>query len=438
MKTYKSFLILILSGLSLGQLSASKPEVSIITDSKSWSETFDVNAGAQVNLSCRESDVNITTWDQNTVEVKVTLVVEAYEQDELEKLFKAFAPSISGSSSEVNIKNPDGVSETVNNNKTRIKINNEVIKVKSYRYKINIKMPKLNHLNARVRFSIVNLGKHAGRVNLELYECSVDAAELNSDEAKIDIKFSKGVMGSARTMKLQTYESELDFDTVRTLNMDAKFSKINFQQVRDSRVNAYESDVDLGFTRTVKLKHNFGSFKMGDATSVELDVYEMKFVAGNVQMVDISSGRFSKITFGATKHLDVQAAYESEISVAETDSLTIDARFCKVHVGRLNQVFIAKSYESDFQLNNVRSGFRKIEIDGRFTNADIHLLGKERYQLEAEMSFGDLAIPTEDNSRIKISKVGTNLKASSYPEDSSSNSKIRLKGYETDVKIERL
>ena len=122
---------------------------SVITDSRSWSQTFDVNQDADLNLRCRESDVKVETWDKNVVEVNVTLTVEAYDQEELDKMLEMFEPNISGNSSGVNVQNPDCTSEESNGKRTKIRINNQIIKVKSYRYKIDIKMPESNHLNAR-------------------------------------------------------------------------------------------------------------------------------------------------------------------------------------------------------------------------------------------------------------------------------------------------
>ncbi len=418
-------------------LMAETSKKSTVTETKTWEKNFDVNSSAQVNLTCRQSDLSISTWDQNVVDVKITLTVEAYDPEEINRLVEAFEPSISGNANGVSIQNPDCVSETITHNKTRVKINNEVIKVKRYRYTIDIKMPELNHLDAKIRFSTVNLGSHKGRVNLAIYECELNAAKMSPPEAQIDIKFSNGNIGSAKAMTLNAYECQLGASAVKSLKMDCKFSEIVFNQVVDSEVSAYESDIDLGITNSVRLKHNFGKVSISEANNLELTAYEMKLLAGRIDHVTITSGKFSKITLGSTKSLNVVSAYESDFLVSSTESLKINSRFCKIDIGSLSQSLDTRSYESEFRINNISADFEHIIVDARFTSMELNLKGNKGYQLEANMSFGGMEIPASDLSGIKINKGGSKYVARGYALNQNDNSQIKVKGYETNIRILR-
>jgi hypothetical protein len=412
-------------------------EKAVITDSKTWTKSFTVNTDAQLNLRCRESDVKITTWDQNRVEVSVTLSVEAFDQEELDKMLEAFAPNISGNLSGVNIQNPDCTSEQVTNRHTKIKINNQIIKVKSYRYNFNIKMPRLNHLSAKTRFSIVDLGNHKGNVNLELYECTINASEINTPSGNMDLKFSQGILGSARELKLNTYESDLSLDVVRILTMDAKFSDLEFEQVRDARVTAYESDLDLGITHTVELKHNFGSFEITEAQQVTLTAYEMTFDADFVSNLIIPNGRFSKIKVGKNNKLEVPAAYESELLIGETGEISMNARFCKLDVGQLRSSLELESYETQVKVDEVSNGFSLLQLDARFTDAEFILANDQQYKLQADISFGSIEIPEADIEGILIDRERSNFRAAGATGNYTGETIVRVRGYETTVKLRK-
>ena len=409
----------------------------IITDSKTWTRSFAVNKDADLNLRCRESDVNISTWDRNEIEVNVTLTVEAYEQEELDKMLEFFEPNISGNASGVNVQNPDCTSEEVRNKRTKIKINNQIIKVKKYRYQFDIKMPETNDLNANTRFSIVKLGSHRAKVTLEFYECTIEADQINMSEGVCDLKFCKGSLGAANELRLNTYESDLSLRDMGKLNMDAKFSELKFDRVHEAKVTAYESVIDLGINHTADIKHNFGSLSMAESQSLNLTAYEMSLTAGRIKVLKIPNGRFSKIKVGKTISAEITTAYESDITITESESIEIDARFCKLDVGELKYSFQGESYESDIHIHQISPELSSIELDARFSSAHFRMAENQQYQLEADISFGGIKIPEVDMSGIRIDKQQSNFRANGGSQNYTGDTRIRISGYETNVVLSK-
>lgn len=435
MKMNRHLIIGLIAALGLTSVNAANPARSTITESKTWTKSFEVNGDADLNLRCRESDVNISTWDENRVEVKVTLTVEAYEKEELEKMLTAFEPNISGNRTGVNVQNPDCTSEVVNNKQTKIRINNQIIKVKSYHYRFDIKMPKSNHLNAKTRFSKVKLGNHKGKISLEFYECEVQGEQIESIMGQVDMKFCDGTLGSIKELNINTYESDLTLDQSRILNMDSKFSKLKFSQVRESKITAYESELNLGITHSVHLSQNFGSCVIASAEEVELTAYEMTLEAGRINDFTITNGRFSKIIVGENKSLNVPAAYESDITVNSTSAVMIDARFCKIDIGHLQSSFQLASYESVIHVQEVSAELNYIDIEARFTTAEFKLQPNQGYRLNADLNFGSMEIPARDIDGIRIDRERQRFRAAGGAQGYDGDTRVRVKGYETTVKL---
>ena len=411
-------------------------ERSSITDSQTWEESFTVDENADFKLACRESDVFITTWDQNRVDVKVTLTVEAYEREELDKMLAAFKPSISGSNRGVSVQNPDCISETVTNRQTKIRINNQVIKVKSYRYRFEIRMPASNDLNAKVRFSTIKLGEHRNKVNLELYECEVTGNGINSLETIATLKFCDGTLGAARRMRLNTYESNLTLKTIKSLQSDLKFSNLRFEGITDAEITAYETDLDLGKTNLVRLDHNFGKTEISEARRLRLNAYEMELSLGQIDELIISNGRFSKVDVGKAGYM-FMVGYESSVILNSVDSLELDARFCDVDVGLLQKSLKVSGYESDLRFSLISAQFNKISIDARFTQAELHLAKNSGYQLESNIAYGQLEIPESDLTGIRVERKGNNVKATGRTKDYNGDARVEISGYETKVRLHR-
>lgn len=410
---------------------------STITDSRTWQKSFTVNADADFALSSRESDVRITTWDENRVEVKVTLSVEAYDQEELDKMLRLFEPKILGNAQQVTIEQPSAMQEVVTGNRTRIKINNEVIKVKSYHYSFEIKMPRLNNIDSKNKFSVVTLGNHKGRVNLELYECQLTAGEVDAIETTASIKFSKGALGSARTMTLNTYETALDMRQVRLLTMDAKFSTINFEKLREATITAYESDLNLGVTHTLTINQNFGKLKLTEAQSVTLTSYELQFDAGFISEFKLPSAKFSVINCGKAGPLQVATAYESDFTLGEVASLTMDARFCSVDIDKLSDFMEVTSYQTNLKINEIAPTFSRLRLNGKFTKAQLHLLDDPGYHLSADLNFGRVELPENSLRGMKVEHEGNRFRAAGSTSGYSGTARIDITGFQTTVVLEQ-
>ena len=407
-----------------------------ISDTKTWNKTFEVNTNAQFNLLTRESDITIATWDQNRVEVTITLTVEAFEQEEIDKLFAALAPSMEGSSNEVSITNPACVQQIISTPKRmRLKINNEIIKVKDYHFSYNIKMPATNHINLKNRFGNVSFGSHQGKVDIELYECDFRGSGINSLATAASLKFSDGNLGASRDMKLSTYESDIALNRAERLNLNAKFSEIKFLSVRDAEINAYESDLNLGITNSVVAKQNFGTLIIAEAKTLSLTSYELTFESVSIDKLTMPSTKFSKITCGTVGELNIGAAYENRMTFGEVVSLEMEAKFSHMDIGKLEKFAIVKGYELNLYVGHVSNTFSMVDLNAKFSNASFSFEGSPGYSLKANLSYGNLEFPNENLEDLKVDKKGNSVNVSGKTKGYTGTSVISLSGYETDVSI---
>ncbi|WP_417592527.1 hypothetical protein [Owenweeksia hongkongensis] len=409
---------------------------STITDTKVIKKTFDVNADAQFNLTGREADINITTWNQNKVEVTVTIIVEAFEQEELDKMLDALVPNITGSRTNVTVESPPcGQQETVIGNRRRIKMNNEVYKIKSYRFKYDIKMPATNHVNLKNRFGNVNMDRHTAMVDLELYECELKGSGINSLSTVANLRFTDGSLGSTKALDLKIYEGDVILQEATAMTLDCKFSNFNITRVQDANLSAYESNVDLGVTNIVSAKQNFGKLKIAEAKVLNLKSYELKLEAGQVETLNFSDCKFSKFSFGQAGKVTVTSAYECTMTIGQLQSITIDAKFSTLNIGQLETSVVLTGYESSLNIGSVSKNFTKLSVDGKFCSANINLSKGAGYTLNADLSFGSLQFPKENMENLKVNKEGNKVSVSGKTRGYNGNTSISLKGYETSVNL---
>lgn len=438
MKTWIHYLKIILAAATIVftlPLSA-KDFRSTITDTKVIKKSFDVNADAQFNISSREADINITTWNQNKVEVTVTITVEAFEQEELDKMLDALTPNITGSRTNVTVESPPcGQQEIVIGNRRRIKMNNEVYKIKSYRFQYDIRMPSSNHINLKNRFGDVNMDKHTARVDIELYECELKGSGINSSSTVANLRFTDGSLGSAKALNLKIYEGEVMLGEATTMTLDCKFSKVNILRARDVNLSAYESKVDLGVTNIVSAKQNFGKLKIAEAKVLTLKSYELDLEMGSAETITLSDSKFSKITCGQAGKVNITSAYECTMTFGQLQSMSVDAKFSSLNIGQLESSVILTGYESSLNIGMVTKNFTKISVDGKFCSANIVLNKDLGYALNANLSFGTIEFPKEKMENLKVDKSGNKITVSGKTRGYTGSSTITVKGYETSVNL---
>lgn len=402
-----------------------------IEDSRTYHKTFNVNADANFFLNSREAEVHISTWSQNTVDVKVTITVEAFDKEDLEKAFKAFQVSIIGSKENVTVK---GLSKIKNytsfGNKVRIRTDDDNFKIKNYSYHYEVRVPETNNLNVKNRFGKVFLGTHRAKVDLELYECNVMAKQIDAEEARFTIKFSKGELGKAANTVIEAYEGTVDMLAAEELNLSAKFSTFSLDEGRNAVIEAYESKVSLPDMNELSLSHSFGNLKMGTANKVKLKQYEQHFEALDINELLAESSKFSSIKAEHVKQVDLRDVYETRVELSQADDCSIAAKFSNIKIESLGKNYVLQGYETHTKIMRVLSNFNTIAINGKFMSNTITLNSKLTYSLSADLTFGTLDYPEGTIQETSYQKRSNGFSMSGTATAGAGTSKISLEGYE--------
>ncbi|MBN4066127.1 hypothetical protein JYT51_02225, partial [Candidatus Amoebophilus asiaticus] len=85
MKTFKSRLLPIIV-LTFSFLSTYSSDVKFEEFSKHWSETFEVNKDALLQITNKYGNIHITTWDKNIIEIEVDATVDVKSEKQAIRL----------------------------------------------------------------------------------------------------------------------------------------------------------------------------------------------------------------------------------------------------------------------------------------------------------------------------------------------------------------
>lgn len=410
---------------------------STVSDTRIITKSFDVNADALVQLLARESEVKVSTWNQNKVEVKVTLFVEAYEKEDMEKMFEEMKVRIDGNKDGVSIKSMLEIKSVIQTGfRQRIKTkHNGTIRVKKYSFSYDVKMPAGNSLNLKNHFGKVELGAHKAGLNLELYECELEAGQLNAQNGVLNLRFSKGTLGKIKNLDLSMYESKVKLNNADQLSINAKFSKLNTGDVNTVNLTAYESKLVMGAIQTLDGNHSFGSLTASDINRLKLTTYELKLEVGNVQKLMLHDSKFSGITIGSVGNFSGHNLYENNVVIGTLETGNVDSKFTNFQIGTLRTSFESRGYETDIAIGTVEKQFSLLKVSGKFCRNTVNLAGGSGFKLIADVSFGSLKYPEDKLERQSYTKRSNGFSMSGRSKGYTGTSIVDFSGYENHLDL---
>jgi hypothetical protein len=433
----KVYRLLLLAVFMWSQIAYAEGDKSTVSATRTTTKSFTVNSDALVSLNTREADVSMTTWSQNKVEVKVTITVEAYDKEDLEKMFDEMKVDMQGSASAINVESQLNFScQTSFGNKKRIKTRkNGTISVKDYSYSFEFKVPETNDLNIKNRFGKVILGAHTGKLDLELYECKLEAAQVNATEGLLSMRFSKGDVGKIAKLDLQAYECKLNIADCELLNMNAKFSKIQLQDIDVMKLSGYESKIAFNNTGSLIGKQNFGSLHFNQARAMNLQAYELAVESGSIDSLKMNCAKFSSLNCGVAKYVTITCGYESDFNLGRVYVLNSEDKFGTYNIGVLERSVNLYGYESKVSIGNLKKGFTEVNMNGKFNKADLNVAQGAKVEVKADVKFGNVSYNKEKLEVESTSNKNNSFKLKAKTKGASPKSKINIMGYETNANI---
>lgn len=281
MQTINKLSLLLLIGAMLSNAAFASNEYT-----KEWKKDFAVNADAAFTLKSKFSDVNITTWDQNTISVVFLVEVEASNESKAQKILDGISvKEVAASASSVSL-------ETV--------LKSEKMDDVTITY--TIKMP------ASIR---VELDNDFGSSFL---------ASLSAP-AILDIDY-----GNLRTEKLEGKGNVVNLD----------FSNAEFDGLADAEVKMSYSNLEIDRAGKIVLKSSFSAIEIDRATSIEAkssyDAFEIDQVANFALSGAFSSAEIDEVSGSLSADFEY-GSLEVDRMLASFTSVEIKASYSSVEIG---------------------------------------------------------------------------------------------------------
>lgn len=264
------------------------------TKEKKISKKYEVTANAMLRVSNKYGNIDVTTWDQNRVEIDVLISANGNDEENVRKRLDEIDVIFQNSRSEVR-------AETIlqnNDSSWWSKIfgsdNNVNVEI-NYR----IKAPVTNHVNLDNDYGSISIDKLEGNASISCDYGRLFIGELLGEENSLNFDYTRNShIRFIRKGKINADYSEYTVEEGGTLEISADYTKSHIEKVENLTFNCDYGSIVLGKVRNVRGQGDYLGTRIGQAyNTVELDL-------------DYGSATIEKI-MRAAKRVDINSDYTS-------------------------------------------------------------------------------------------------------------------------------
>ncbi|MGQ3679248.1 hypothetical protein [Tenacibaculum discolor] len=289
MKLYKLFFLLLFI-----------PTLLVANDkkhekSKNIRKTFAVNKNATLYINNKYGNVNVTTWNENRIEINVKITVKGNDLSNVERKLKAIDVRFESTPSLVEART---IIEKTKSSWSWWGSNNT-------NYKINyfVKMPVTNNADLNNKYGNIELDKLEGKSNINCDYGKIQIDQLLNETNNINLDYCG--------------TSEINF--MKSGNLSVDYSKLTIIKSENLKVNADYSTMKIGTANNVDFNSDYGSISVDDASNIN----------GNSDYASIKIGTLRKnlkidTDYGGVRVRNIEKGFES---------IVIDGSYAGIKLG---------------------------------------------------------------------------------------------------------
>lgn len=221
---------------------------------KTIKKEFNVSANALLRIHNKYGNVDVISWDQNRVEIEVTITVKGNSESKVIDRLKRIDVNFTNSSSEVSAK-------TIldNSSNSWFKSSNNM----NYQIDYKIKMPVTNSANLNNDYGTISLNEIKGKASINCDYGKIIIGSLFHTDNSINIDY--------------TSDSEIEFMNGGTINAD--YSKFRVVKAKNIELNADYTDSVFENIEELDFSCDYGSIEVKNANDIDgrADYLTMRF-----------------------------------------------------------------------------------------------------------------------------------------------------------------
>ena len=211
---------------------------------KTIKKEYNVNANALLRINNKYGNVDVISWDQNRVEIEVTITVKGNNESKVIDRLKRIDVNFTNSANEVSAK-----TILENSSNSWFKSNNNM----NYQIDYKVKMPVTNSANLNNDYGTISLNEIKGKANISCDYGKIIIGSLFHSDNSINIDY--------------TSDSEIEFMNGGSINAD--YSKFRITKAKNIELNADYTDSVFENIEDLDFACDYGNLEVENANIID-------------------------------------------------------------------------------------------------------------------------------------------------------------------------
>ena len=304
---YKTILFLLLIPL----FAFTNPHSKKHEKSKTIKKTFAVNSNALVALNNKYGNLNITTWNKNSVEIEIIITVKGDDLEDVENKLETITVNFDANKSKV-----EATTKFTQNKSSWSWWKGN----KNINYKVNyiVKMPETNAVDLDNDYGNIYLDKLAGKADINCGYGKIEVGELKANNNTINLDYcSRSTISYLKNGNIHVDYSKITIEDSEKLRLNADYSKVKVNKTFDIHFNTDYGSITIDTAENVSGNSDYTSMGFGtikknleiDTEYGSLRVKELSKSFENVKITSEYAGIKIGIEEGANFDFEIDLQY---------------------------------------------------------------------------------------------------------------------------------
>jgi hypothetical protein len=322
---YKLSMLLFL----LPALLTAGPGYGKYTKTKKLNKSFTVNKNCMVDIQNEFGNVSITTWDQPTVSIEVTVEVSGNNEDRVDSQLREIDVDFDATASKVSARTNAEQKSSSNGSLWNTLFNSDSNKNSNMKIDYIIKMPETASLDISNDYGTIILDRLKGKAKIRCDFGRLDIGQLLGSDNELRFDYTNN--SHIDYMKSGTIRADFSgFELHGSEKVDYKgdYTKAKFEDVKVLDFNGDFSTIQVDEVIKVVGRGDYSTIKLGTIQeSVDLNTdfgsISIKELSSNIKTATIKS-EYTGIKIGYHSNASFQFDIDTEFaSIKLSDDLTI-------------------------------------------------------------------------------------------------------------------
>ena len=398
-----------------------EPEVSNLGGdfegkTKTVTKEFDIGGIATLEISHRNGDVNIETWDQEKIEVSATFTVKTENPEHEVLALNDFDISLNPMGTKAVVESSwdelnncactssrttapkKGIlkflyfSSDDKSNKAKTD-NGEEFEYENFKIVYTIKIPKKLNVDVSNNYANVFVQEIDGNLDATLFRGNVTAQNVGGN-LDLTVKYGNAAVGDYKEATVTLFRSELALGNGHELNLKANYSEVQLQGATVLNVDAFRTNV----TASSGLNEVEGSVKYGDLTieghvkKAELSLFRSNLRGKTFDKLDLSAS-YSSIVANQVNNLTLEEAFRTDGDIKEVGSLNGNLKYSNLDISLLSNKVDVTTFRGELAIDLIQADFLSIQVNSKYTNVDLRFSPESKYDLNATTTYTEFNLP---------------------------------------------